>query len=747
MSSSNIFVPIDAGTFPEQISHQGGHPVPKRGIRESAPIQTNKFYANFFLGNQDQGTWTHPYSVTWLRGGSVDPYSACWVKSVGWGLFSWGLAVSHISRERLALGPGQPDESFKIPGSTIPAYAPAEPVRYFINPIGIYSLILSAKELGNQTVLTTDTLRAFSVNVNLTPHSKAYPVITFPIVQGMGFVTAIYNWSTPMIQTGVCFVTLTFTGTVHGTNTARYSVLLADRTQWLLYMTSNENQSCPTLTLVSHSAILANGSFSGCIQVAKNPNRAASQAVYDASAGVYPLRGSVAGMTRNSTGTYQLSWTKGGNPGRTLLMFALPHQQQEMAPSFCTQSRSALRLETTTKGDAAAVLADAWTLTEHELPYDMDFAPWSPLLRSQSAVAPAARHLIQSVSATELAQDMMAQTNLNSMYFSGKGLAKFAFTIFAAARIGEATGIAARGLTQLKNAFATFVNNQQIFPLVYDTVWGGIVSSCTYKNGDPNGDSGNTYYNDHHFHYGYFVYTASVIGHLDPNWLQQGTNKAWVNALVRDYADPVGGDPMFPFSRHFDWYHGHSWAHGLHEAADGKKQESSSEDAFASYAMKMWGYTTGDVNMEARGNLMLAIQARTFRNYYLLQDGDIIGPREFRKNKAAGILFENKIDRTTSFGNNNEYIEGIHMIPLNPSSTLTRTRAFVDEEWRRYFSGRRVDQVEGGWRGILYANLAIVNPVAAYDFFAQPNFDNSWLDAGASRTWYLAFCAALGGAK
>lgn len=84
------------------------------------------------------------------------------------------------------------------------------------------------------------------------------------------------------------------------------------------------------------------------------------------------------------------------------------------------------------------------------------------------------------------------------------------------------------------------------------------------------------------------------------------------------------------------------------------------------------------------------------------------------------------------------------MIPLNPSSALTRTKKFVSEEWNAYFANGRVAQasnVAGGWKGLLYANLAIVDPKASYTFFAQGNFDPSWLDGGASRTWYLAYAA------
>jgi endo-1,3(4)-beta-glucanase len=198
--------------------------------------------------------------------------------------------------------------------------------------------------------------------------------------------------------------------------------------------------------------------------------------------------------------------------------------------------------------------------------------------------------------------------------------------------------LAAAGLQRLEAAFAVFVNNQQTFPLVYDQSWKGAVSSATYVTGDSGVDFGNTFYNDHHFHYGYFVYTAAVIAYLDPDWLKQGTNRAWVSMLIRDYANPVSTDPFFPFSRNFDWYHGHSWAKGLFESGDGKDEESSSEDAFSTYAIKMWGQVSGDPNMEARGNLQLAVQARSLQNYFLLADDNKVQPPQFIGNKVTGIV-------------------------------------------------------------------------------------------------------------
>jgi len=269
---------------------------------------------------------------------------------------------------------------------------------------------------------------------------------------------------------------------------------------------------------------------------------------------------------------------------------------------------------------------------------------------------------------------------------------------------------------------------------------------CRYLSGNNGDDFGNTYYNDHHFHFGYFVYAAAIIGYLDPPWLSQGTNKAWVNMLVRDYANPISDDPYFPFSRNFDWYNGHSWAKGLFPSADGKDQESSSEDTMASYAMKMWGHIISDQNMEARGNLMLAIQARSLNQYYLYTDNNDVEPPQYIGNKVAGIMFDNKCDHTTYFGNSIEFIQGIHMLPLLPMSTYIRRKTFVQQEWDAYGLSTYTPTVQGGWQGVLMANLAIIDPETSYNFFSNVSgtFNLGLLDGGASQTWYLAWSAALG---
>lgn len=85
------------------------------------------------------------------------------------------------------------------------------------------------------------------------------------------------------------------------------------------------------------------------------------------------------------------------------------------------------------------------------------------------------------------------------------------------------------------------------------------------------------------------------------------------------------------------------------------------------------------------------------------------------------------------------------MLPINPSSAYTRSQEFVSQEWARYFSNGYLETVEGGWKGVLMANLALIDPERSFEFFSDSDFDWSWLDDGSSRTWYLAYAAGMGG--
>lgn len=529
------------------------------------------------------------------------------------------MAVSHS--EINVLAEGQPNS--KIPGN---------PVQFYVNPIGIQSMILSATELSNASALTAENPRPFSANAVLRPQNGSHKNIQFPVVQGMGFVTGIYTDLQPLVQTSVLYQKVVSAGSPKP-GIFKYRVYLEDGRMWLVYATPHDGKD-PGFNLESHTDLRGPPGWSGTIQIAKNPAGGGGEKLYDNSAGVFAVNGVLSGAVEHDTGVYNLGWAKAGKHVRDtpLMMFALAHHVESFDDS--TQGRMTdIHLRTTTKGNATAVIGEQWTMVEPDLPIDMGFAPWST--RGSGRFPPQAKEMIRKIAPRELNEDIDKQTDLNSMYFSGKALSKFATLVYTVSELSEDPQLAADALGKLKKSFARFVENRQQFPLVYDNVWKGVVSSASY-GGDVGADFGNTLYNDHHFHYGYFIHAAAIIGHLDPGWLH--TSKDWVNMLVRDAGNPAANDPLTPFSRAFDWYHGHSWAKGLFESFDGKDQESTSEDTMFAYAIKMWGKTIGDASMEARGNLMLGLLRRSLHNYFLLERENKNHPQNFVPNKVTGIV-------------------------------------------------------------------------------------------------------------
>ena len=257
------------------------------------------------------------------------------------------MAVSHIDADQRANGP----QNTALPGA---------PIQYFYCPVGIQSIILSAVELGPSTSLTTSDLKPFSVNTILSPQANSSSSITFPLVQGMGFVTGIYNSLMPAIQSGVFFRSVSQVASPMD-SIFKYRIILEDNKVWLLYAIPSDQQD-PRLQLVSNTQIQGVRFWSGTIRVTKNPAGVDGEALYDESAGIYPISAAVSGYTLNDRGAYTISWQIQGltnYPPAPLLMYALPHHIQSF-DSTTAKRKTNLQLQTTTKGVATAVVANRY---------------------------------------------------------------------------------------------------------------------------------------------------------------------------------------------------------------------------------------------------------------------------------------------------------------------------------------------------------------------------------------------------
>lgn len=159
--------------------------------------------------------------------------------------------------------------------------------------------------------------------------------------------------------------------------------------------------------------------------------------------------------------------------------------------------------------------------------------------------------------------------------------------------------------------------------------------------------------------------------------------------------------------------------------------------------MKCWGNVIGDTSMEHRADLMISIMKRAMNSYFLYSDDNKVEPSKIIPNKVSGILFENKIHHTTYFGNEIQYIQGIHMLPITPVSSIIRGPTFVKQEWDEKLKDV-AGNVNDGWKSVLMLNVALYDPTTAYKFFSDGSFNEKLLDNGLSRTWALTYCAGVG---
>uniref|UniRef100_A0A060TAI1 glucan endo-1,3-beta-D-glucosidase n=1 Tax=Blastobotrys adeninivorans TaxID=409370 RepID=A0A060TAI1_BLAAD len=671
-------------------------------------VPTNKFYTNMLLDNRTLPAWTHPYSVWWSQ---AQDY--------------WGLAISQTTAEQRVFGPD-------------PAQVPTQ---YYLNPAGIVSTLLGAREFaGNKVSVQPKQADHLSVTLDFAALNGS-GTMSVPLTMGMGFVSAIYNNITPVIQSQVGIASANKLPCNAGLD--KYELNLFNGVRWLVYTTGGAN-----FRLENPNNFVCDGPFRGLVQVGSCP--AACDQYFDSAAGAYASSASLeAGQTEDgSTGTYKIVYNiEGRSSSGKILAYALPHHVNAFSDA-CRSTMTPAKLDSTVMGPMVGCITQELEMCE-SLPRDVGFLPWARFHAQDDGQFGSGpyddnlRQLMRSVAAEELQQDIKGQSCLDSMYFSGKGLDKFAFILLVTKLILNDDQLTKQGLEKLKDAFNVFATNHQQNPLVYDTTWKGLVSIAGV-DGDPNADFGNSFFNDHHFHYGYFIHCAAVIALIDESyggkWLEQ--NRAFVDNLVRDVANPSHDDPYFPVFRSFDWFSGHSWAKGLFLSGDGKDEESSSEDYHFAYGMKLWGKVCGDPAMEARGNLMIAIMNRSMNLYMLFADDNPIVPKQIHGNRVSGILFENKVDHATYFGLNPEYIQGIHMIPITPISSFIRSPEFVQQEWNSIVASI-IDKVDDGWKGILKLNQALYDPKASLSFFASPSFKPQWLDPGMSRTWAIAYAGGI----
>jgi len=539
-------------------------------------------------------------------------------------------------------------------------------------------LMGAVETLGTHQVTAYDDL---SVTVTWTASQGS---LGAPLVYGMPYVSTLFDGLTPHLQaaSGVAIATVNGGASAGSLTADALTVTLNNGQTWRIY-------SSKTVTWTwSSSEITASSVFSGWIRLAYQATAATAE-ILDRHAGAIPTGGSADLSAVGDVGTVRFDWQSTGTGD--LLMMALPHHGARLSASTATETMTLPSLS----GTLTSVVGSSWTLR-----YPLSSITWTaPRVTDSSAQS--------DLQAALQADANFSPNEMTDPYFGGKQLAKLARLVLIA-REQNLGSLAASMTTKLAAAIEPWLDGSNDDPLVYDTTWGGIVS--TKGLADSAADFGQGYYNDHHFHYGYFVYAAAVLAREDATWAAAHADK--VLCLIRDIANPSTADAWFPRVRNFDWFVGHSWAAGLFSFGDGRNQESTSEAVNAWYAVELFGRARQDEALTNLGRILRAMEVASAQTYWQIPDASAIYQAPFKSHHAVGVLWQTKADFTTFFGNNPAYIYGIQMMPFTPATEDLLARAWIADATTQ-IAAAASGETSDGWKGFMTMAKAVVDPSAA----------------------------------
>jgi endo-1,3(4)-beta-glucanase len=314
-------------------------------------------------------------------------------------------------------------------------------------------------------------------------------------------------------------------------------------------------------------------------------------------------------------------------------------------------------------------------------------------------------------------------------YFGGKALYRAAMIYRLATQL-KLDGAAKQVKSKLTETLDQWTEPQgcakrQAFCFVYDQQGKGVIGLTPSFGSDE--------FNDHHFHYGYFLYAAGVLATDDPDL---ATRYAPVMNLLAADIGSSAANGAFPDRRVFDAYAGHSWASGTAPFADGNNQESSSEAVTAWTGLALWAKASANANLETEATWMLSNEAASGLAYWTNFDAAEPVYTGFG-HKIVSLNWGGKRDYATWFSPEPAAMLGILVIPMSPASTYLagdpgRINANVSEA-----TGGRFDQKFGDYL-LMYSALAGDKERKAALSTAR-QLDDRWIDDGDSRSYLLAW--------
>ena len=318
-------------------------------------------------------------------------------------------------------------------------------------------------------------------------------------------------------------------------------------------------------------------------------------------------------------------------------------------------------------------------------------------------------------------------------YGVGKDLGKVANLSGVAEAVGDSATQQAC-ISTLKRSLESWLSGKSGNVFTYNPTWGILV-------GVPGGYGSEWPFNDHHFHYGYFIRAAAEVARIDPAWAAKDKWGGMVETLIRECASPDRQDKLFPFARCFDRYEGHGWASGDADFEKGNNEESSSESMNCWYGITMWGAATGDTALRDWG-LYLFTQEMTAIEEYWWDVSHTNFPKGYG-HECAGMVWGTGGEYGTWFSGDADCIFGINYLPFTPGSMYAaRYPDYIKRASAAALAARNAGaNFNAGWGDIHLMFLAGGDPARAADWLAKNN--NMGVEGGDSKAFLHHWVATL----
>lgn len=188
---------------------------------------------------------------------------------------------------------------------------------------------------------------------------------------------------------------------------------------------------------------------------------------------------------------------------------------------------------------------------------------------------------------------------------------------------------------------------------------------------------GSSQFTDNHFHYGYLVHAAALVGSLDQQFLSD--YGPMLKKIVQQYANWDRSSAEFPFLRTFEPWTGHSYAGGT-SSPTGNNQESTSEAMQSWIGQFLLGSAMGDTAMRDAGAFGYLMESRATLEYWFDWKRDNFAPGWAHTN--VGIVFDGGNSYGTWFSANPLHIHAIQYLPIAPGfDYLVRDTSWARSEY------------------------------------------------------------------